>query len=65
MPPHWQERIASLIAAAGMAWGVKVATANFTSVRTFLVPTGGPLELCGLGILFWIYAKWRRAVVLH
>ncbi len=65
MAPHWQERMGSLITAAGLAWGVKVATENFSGFKNLLLPTGGPLELCGLGLLLWIYAKYRRSVVLH
>lgn len=65
MSPTWQERIGSLIAAAGIGWGVKVATADFTSLSTLVLPTGGPLETSCLGILLWIYAKYRRSVVLR
>ncbi len=65
MPPTWQERIGSLIAAVGVGWGVKVATDGFSSLSNLVLPTGGPLELTALGILLWIYAKYRRSVVLH
>lgn len=65
MPPIWQERIGSLLSAAGIAWGVKVETANFTGLTTLVLPTGGPLELCALGLLLWIYAKYRRSVELR
>ena len=65
MSPTWQERFGSLIAAGGIGWGVKVATDNFRSLTNLILPTGGPLELCALGILLWIYAKYRRSVVLH
>jgi hypothetical protein len=65
MPATWQERIGSLISAAGVAWGVKVATDGFSSLSNLVLPTGGPLELSALGILLWIYAKYRRSVVLR
>ncbi len=65
MSATWQERIGSLISAAGAAWGVKVATDGFTNLRNLVLPTGGPLELCALGFLLWIYAKYRRSVVLR
>ena len=65
MSPVWQERIGSLISAAGIAWGVKVETESFSNLSRLMLPTGGPLELCALGLLLWIYAKYRRSVVLH
>ena len=65
MSPHWQERVGSLISAAGVIWGVRVATDGFTTLKDLSVPAGGPLELCALGILLWIYAKWRRSVAVR
>jgi len=65
LQPHWQERIGSLIAAAGVGWSVKIATDGFTDLKNLVLPTGGPMELCALGILLWIYAKYRRSVVLR
>ncbi len=65
MPPIWQERIGSLISAVGVGWGVKVATDGFSSLSNLVLPTGGPLELTALGILLWLYAKYRRSVMLH
>lgn len=65
MAPTWQERIGALIAAAGLGWGAKVATDDFGTLHHLQLPTGGPLELCALGILLWIYAKYRRSVVLR
>ncbi len=65
MSPTWQERIGSLIAAFGTAWGVKVATDGLSSLSNLILPIGGPLEMTSLGILLWIYAKYRRSVVLR
>lgn len=65
MSPTWQERIGSLIAAGGTAWGVKVATDGFSSLSNLVLPAGGPLEMTALGVLLWIYAKYRRSVVLR
>ncbi len=62
MSPRLQERIGCLVAAAGVIWAVKVATTNFTSVPWLWPPPVGPLELCGVGVIIWLTAKWRRAV---
>ncbi|HEX9120195.1 MAG TPA: hypothetical protein VF840_06615 [Terriglobales bacterium] len=52
-------RIASLIAAAGVIWAVRVsATSMLPAYATEL--TVGPMETCAIGILIWLHAKWRR-----
>ena len=57
-------RIASLIAAVGVIWAVRVtATSMLPAYATEL--TFGPLEICALGILMWLHAKWRRTVEAH
>jgi hypothetical protein len=59
MAIHSEERIASLIAAAGVIWAVRVtATSMFPAYATAL--TVGPMETCAIGILIWLHAKWRR-----
>jgi len=65
MSTGWLERCGSLIAAGGLIWGVKRATENFTTLANLALPTGGPLELCAIGVLIWLYAKYRRSVVAH
>ncbi len=65
MSMGWIERIGCLIAAAGLVWGVKVVTENFRSIANLSIPTGGPVELCGLGVVVWSWAKYRRSVVVH
>lgn len=57
-----QERFASLIAAAGMIWAVYVATTDYASLLLLQVMPPGPVEVCGLGILLWLHAKWRRSL---
>lgn len=57
-----EERVASLIAAAGMIWGVYVATTDYASLLQLQIMPPGPVEVCGLGILLWLHAKWRRSL---
>jgi hypothetical protein len=56
-----QERLGSLIAAAGMAWSVYVATVDYSHLWRIEIMPPGPVEVCLLGILAWLHAKWRRA----
>lgn len=59
-----EERIASLIAAAGVIWAVRVTvTSMLPAYATEL--TVGPIETCSIGILIWLHAKWRRTVEAH
>ena len=56
-----EERLGCLIAAGGMIWGAYAATLNFAGVLTFELIPAGPREVCALGILIWLHAKWRRS----
>jgi len=56
-----EERVASLIAAAGAIWGVYVATMDYTNLWRMKIMPPGPLEVCALGVLAWLHAKWRRS----
>ncbi len=60
-------RIGSLVAAGGLIWAVKLATDNFTGIDSFSFVRlpAGPLEVCALGILIWLHAKWRRSIRIH
>lgn len=55
-------RLGSLIAAAGMAWTAYVATSDYEALWHMQVMPPGPIEVCALGILVWIHAKWRRSI---
>ena len=57
-----EERWGSLIAAGGMIWGAYAATIDFTGVWTLEILRPGPMEVCALGILVWLHAKWRRSM---
>jgi hypothetical protein len=56
-----EERLGSLIAAGGMIWGAYAATIDYAGVWSLEIVRPGPLELCALGILIWLHAKWRRS----
>ena len=57
-----EERFSSLIAAGGMIWGVYVATHDYSNLWRLQINPPGPLEICALGILGWLHAKWRRSI---
>jgi hypothetical protein len=57
-----EERLGSLMAAAGMIWTVYVATHNYTNLWRLQFSPPGPLETAALGILIWLHAKWRRSL---
>lgn len=61
--PLWEERIGSIIASAGIAWSVYHATLTIDVVQSFsnIMLKRGPLEVCGLGIMVWLHAKYRRS----
>jgi hypothetical protein len=58
---RWEERVASLIAAGGAIWAVYVATVDYSSLWRVQIMPPGPVEVCALGILAWLHAKWRRS----
>ena len=52
----------SLIAAAGVGWAVYHGTYETHDLRqafTAIELKQGPLEVCAIGILLWLHAKWR------
>jgi len=57
-----EERFGSLVAAAGTIWAVYVATYDYAGLWRFQIAPPGPIEVCGLGVLAWLHAKWRRSV---
>ncbi len=60
---HSEERIGSLVAAGGVIWAVKIASAAFYQMPAASFPVA-PLEVCSAGIAVWLHAKWRRSVKL-
>jgi len=57
-----EERLGSLITAAGMIWGTYAATVDFDALWRMRVLPPGPVEVCMLGILTWLHGKWRRSM---
>lgn len=57
-----EERLGSLLAAAGTAWLVYVATVDFNQMWQMRIMPPGPVEVCAVGILMWLHAKWRRSI---
>ena len=60
-----EERLGSLIAAGGMIWGAYAATVDYAGVLSLELIPAGPIEVCALGILIWLHAKWRRSTKVN
>jgi hypothetical protein len=56
-----EERLGSLLAAGGTIWATYVATVDYASLWQMKILPPGPMEVCGLGVLIWLHAKWRRS----
>ena len=56
-----EERFGSLIAASGTIWAVYVATTDYAGLWRMQIMPPGPVEVCILGVLTWLHAKWRRS----
>ena len=59
-----EERLGSLIAAGGTIWMVYVATTDLDHLWQMRIMPPGPLEVCAVGVLAWLHAKWRRSLKL-
>jgi hypothetical protein len=72
MSNYWLERLGSIVAGGGITYATYLGTKDIpmnemwaaASAHKILSETG-PLELCALGIVIWIYAKWRKNVVVR
>ncbi len=42
-----------------MVWAARLVTDNFTNLQNVRIPPGGPIEICALGIIIWLHAKFR------
>ena len=60
----WEERIASLVAAGGMIWFVRLSTQNFTALDNLTLPKNA-MYVVALGVVLWLHAKWRRSTNVH
>ncbi len=64
MTPRREEQIGSIIASAGIAWAVYHATLTLDIIESFnnILLKRGPLEVCAIGVLVWMHAKYRRSI---
>jgi len=60
-----EERLGSLMTAGGMAWLVYVATQDLNHIWKLNILDPGPVEICAVGILIWLHAKWRRSIAAN
>ncbi len=56
-----EERLGSLLAAGGTIWATYVATVDYASLWQMQILPPGPMEVCALGVLIWLHAKWRHS----
>jgi hypothetical protein len=59
---HGEATLGSLVAAGGTIWSVQEATKGLAELWQLRLLPPGPLEVCAIGILIWLHAKWRRSV---
>ena len=64
LPIEIQERMSTLIVVAGMIAAAHAAIGGFSDALQLHLFPPGPLEICALGVLIWLHAKWRRLVKL-
>ncbi len=72
MSNYWLERLGSIVAGGGIIYATYLATKDIpmdnlwaTESAHRVMSQTGPLEACALGIIIWIYAKWRKTVVVR
>ena len=72
MKVYWLERLGSTVAGGGIVYAVYIATKDANLDDLFLnaslhriLSESGPMEACAMGIVIWIYAKWRKHVDLR
>ncbi len=59
-----EERLGSLLAGGGIIWSAYVMSLN-SGGWAALQAVPGPREICALGLLIWLHAKWRRSTKLN
>jgi len=60
-----EEFVGSLIAGGGLCWATWVVVHQLAVMSRMGLWPPGPLEVCGMGVLIWMHAKWRRFARLH
>ena len=61
MSPHLEAQFGSIIAGGGIIWVALLALPQIGSPAGLAFPAG-PMEVCALGIMIWLHAKWRGSV---
>jgi hypothetical protein len=64
MSIHRQEQLGSILTGLGLIYGVHLGTLNFSALQQGALPVV-PLEICGMGALVWLHAKWRRTTSIN
>lgn len=61
--PHTraEEGLGAFIASLGAVWAVFETVVQGVNPWHFHLVPPGPPEICTLGILIWLHAKWRHA----
>ncbi len=62
LPIETQERVSTLIVVAGMIAAAHAMISGLSGLLRFHLFPPGPLEICALGVIVWLHAKWRRMV---
>ncbi len=60
-----EERLGSLIAGGGIIWTTQAVTSHYEGLTRVGIMPPGPLEVCAIGILVWLHAKWRKSLRLN
>jgi hypothetical protein len=53
--------LGGLITIAAGAWAVYVVTFQNGNLWQLQFSPPGPIEICALGVLIWLHAKWRHS----
>jgi hypothetical protein len=56
-----EERLGSLVAGGGLIWTAHALTTHYEGLTRIGILPPGPLEICAIGVLIWLHAKWRRS----
>ena len=56
-----EQSLGALLAVCGVVWFAEDATRSSPSPVSGLVT---PLQVCAVGMIAWLHAKWRRSVSL-
>ncbi|HET7440926.1 MAG TPA: hypothetical protein VFJ47_06460 [Terriglobales bacterium] len=57
-----ESRLGGLLFGGGLIWAAYAARADYSALWQPGLHTPGPLEVCAIGILMWLHAKWRRSI---